>query len=161
MRAGFEELPLGPIAFLQEIADGTRRVKRRVTVEPVKQPREKEWADIEAALSKPTRHNGAGGPAKALARLKETLHTDAEKDLWLLEAEKAAVLSSCPKTLGSVRYQLCCAQPYVFECAPPLRSGMRAWMQFSKEVLRDKTDFPPTLRGLLAWSSNFRRACDP
>ena len=63
-------------------------------------------AAIDAALKlRPVSHT-AGGPMKALNRLVERLPTDRERALWLLEAEKASIIGSCPKSKSSVRSSL-------------------------------------------------------
>lgn len=60
--------------------------------------------------------------------------------LWTMIERNRAILGSCPRSLESVK------------------SGIRCWRDFAVGVLRCRETqiFPPTLDGLLAWSSTFR-----
>ena len=58
---------------------------------------------------------------------------------WLARARIAAVLGSCPLSMES------------------FRSGLRCYMRFSEKAFGCVSDgFPPTIDGILAWSSFFR-----
>ena len=76
--------------------------------------------------------------AHALSLLRAKLSTDFERNLWLETARTEAILGSCPKSLPSVA------------------SGIRAWLAFAADILGLRgREFPPTVQGLLAWSSVF------
>jgi len=100
------------------------------------------------------------GPAKAIQRLKvgtfasvpwwrgmcaralqDTMPRQAERVAWVEQARLEAIVGSCPKSKQS------------------LRSGMKCWIHFARDVLGLLEPFPPPLGALLAWSGMFRYNC--
>ena len=81
------------------------------------------------------------GPKRALEQLRTGLTSKAAKVSWAESARQEAILGSCRKSLPSVR------------------SGIRLWRAFAADVLgMQGAPFPPTLDGLLVYSSCFRCA---
>ena len=79
------------------------------------------------------------GPVAAVKALAKTFSCEDEKRSWAILASKQALMGSCPE---SERFVAC---------------GIRCWISFAEQILGDKNSgFPPTLNGLLAWSTTFR-----
>ena len=84
-------------------------------------------------------------PLAALALLKAQLPTDAAGlREWRGKARVAAVMGSCPKSLGS------------------FKSGLRHWTEYivitHGSLAAERVAFPPRLEDVLAWSNTFRCA---
>ena len=115
-------------------------------------------ADISAAMNQQFVPQTAGGPRKALNRLEESMTNDAARAQWLLEAEKASIIGSCPKSKDSVRSCRLCDILSRLACALRVghfRSGNKLWIDFA-EKMGIHPAYPPPLSGLLAWSETFR-----
>ncbi len=80
------------------------------------------------------------GPKRAASALGEQLLDTGLREDWLARARLVAILGPASRSL------------------PSLRSGLRAWISFARQVLRCQPgrEFPPTRDGLVAWSLLFR-----
>ena len=78
-------------------------------------------------------------PKAALKVLAEHLRADGNKRKWGADARVAAVLGSCPRTLGS------------------MRSGLRNYLGYCEVALGSReAGFPPTIDVFLGWSHTHR-----
>ena len=79
------------------------------------------------------------GPQAAAKRLKVVLTNDVDQRAWVEKARITALLGSSAKSHGS------------------FLSGVRCYVNFADSVLHLRgREFPPSLKGLLAWSTLFR-----
>ena len=123
------------VCFCKSVRERPRGIKRpasNVAITNIAQT-------VEAVKNKST-DSTVGGPVAAAQLLCSTFVTTTDKREWVEHARTSAIVGSAPKSLQSAL------------------SGWRAWFSFAKDVLllpEDKV-LPPTLDGLLAWSTLFR-----
>ena len=79
-------------------------------------------------------------PSVACASIADLISdTPGAKAAWRRQAHVAAVLGGAPKSLSG------------------FKSGLKGWIQFAVQAYDNPEDaFPPTLEGVLAWSTTFR-----
>ena len=104
---------------------------------PVRQLLDGAPADTQLVIAAPT-----AGPQATLKAFCKAVPTAQARSDWLREAYSNALLGSCPRSVASVR------------------SGIRCWLAFAREVLGldQERALPPSVRGLVAWSMQFRCA---
>ena len=138
--SGFAFVEIDDICFVEGLAadlySGKRRSSELIeTTSPVVE------RVIDAiGIAGKSAHDFRGlGPCAALKRLK-TDHIDVGSGQeWMKEAKLSAILGSCSASLKSVK------------------SGVRCWSAFAASALNMKgREFPPSLDGLLMWSTLFR-----
>lgn len=81
------------------------------------------------------------GPRAEAARARALITSSAAGKAWARRARVSALLGACPRSL------------------PALSSGFECWVTFARGVLKRRgKELPPTLEGLLLWSTTFRCA---
>ena len=95
---------------------------------------------MENATTRPAFDARGIGPARAVSSLAATLNDTSDCKQWISDARVQAVLGSCPRSHKSIV------------------SGLRCWYGFAHSVLKQRSSdaLPPSVDGLLAWSSLFR-----
>ena len=80
-----------------------------------------------------------GDPRCEIARAAEAVTSPEAGKAWAQVARNSALLGSCPRSL------------------PQVSSGFECWVRFAREVLQRKgSELPPSVDGLLLWSTTFR-----
>ena len=78
-------------------------------------------------------------PRCEIARAAEAVTSPEAGRAWAQVARNSALLGSCPRSL------------------PQVRSGFECWVKFARDVLQRKgSELPPSVDGLLLWSTTFR-----
>ena len=101
--SGANELPAAILEFLQDFSDGKRKARSLRPPAAAPKPQAPELEAIEESFAKGPATHFHMGPAKALERLELTLHTESDRAAWIAEAEKMAIVSSCPKSRESTK----------------------------------------------------------
>ena len=81
------------------------------------------------------------GPRAEAARVGDLISSPAAGRAWARIARVRALLGACPRSL------------------PAISSGFECWVAFARQVLRRRgKELPPTVEGLVLWSTTFRCA---
>ena len=80
-----------------------------------------------------------GNPRCEIAKAAAAVSSPEAGRAWAQVARNSALLGSCPRSL------------------PQVRSGFECWVKFARDVLQRKgSELPPSVDGLLLWSTTFR-----
>jgi len=101
--SGASALPGNILEFLQEISDGKRKARRLQPPTAVPKPQAPELDEIERCFARAPAPQVPMGPAKALERQEKSFLTEGDRAAWIVEAEKMAISSSCPKSRESTK----------------------------------------------------------